>query len=92
MQRLTFCGVDAHHQNDIAEANIKQLTLASRTILLHAQRLWPGYISTMLWPFALLAAANRINNMHVDINGLNWMLRCKMQGELGRPSGIPACV
>ena len=29
MQRLTFCGVGAHHQNGIAEAKIKQLTLAS---------------------------------------------------------------
>ena len=39
-------------------------------MLLHAQRLWPEYISTMLWPFALLVAADRINNMNVDINGL----------------------
>ena len=70
MQRLTFCGVGAHYQNGIAEAKIKQMTLASRTMILHAQRLWPEYISTMLWPFALMAAADRINNMHVDINGL----------------------
>ena len=39
-------------------------------MLLHAQRLWPEYISTMLWPFALLAAGDGINNMHVDIDGL----------------------
>ena len=70
MQCLTFCGVGAHHQNGIAEAKIKQLTLASRTMLLHAQRLWPEYISAMLWLFALLTAADRINNMHVDINRL----------------------
>ena len=48
MQRLTFCGVGAHHQNDIAEAKIKQLTLTSRTMLLQAQRLWLEYISAML--------------------------------------------
>ena len=35
-QSLTFCGVGAHHQNGIAEAKIKQLTLASRTMILHA--------------------------------------------------------
>ena len=70
MQRLTFFGTDAHHQNGIAEAKRKHLTLTSRTMLLHAQRLWPEYISTMLWPFALLAAADHINNIHVDINGL----------------------
>ena len=70
MQRLTFRGVNAHQQYGITEAKIRQLTLSSRTMLLQAQCLWPEYISTMSWPFALLAAADRINNMHVDINGM----------------------
>ena len=35
-QDLTFCGVGAHHQNGISERNIKDVTLISRTILLHA--------------------------------------------------------
>lgn len=35
---LNHCGTGAHHQNGIAEANIKQLTLAARTMILHAQR------------------------------------------------------
>ena len=39
MQRLTFCDVGTHHQNGIAKAKINQLTLASRKMLLHAQRL-----------------------------------------------------
>jgi hypothetical protein len=68
-QSLNFCGVGAHHQNGIAEAKMKQLTLASRTMLLHAQRHWPEYISTILWSFALMAAADRINNLHIDLNG-----------------------
>ena len=70
MQHLTFCGIGAHHQNGIAEAKIKQLTLGSRTMLLHVQRLWPEHNSTMLWSFALIATADCIKNMHVDINGL----------------------
>ena len=37
LQRISFCGVGAHHQNGITENAIKQLTLVSRTILLHAQ-------------------------------------------------------
>ena len=68
-QALRYCGVGAHHQNGIAEAKVKQLTLASRTMLLHAQRHWPEYITTALWPFALMAAADRINNLHIDIHG-----------------------
>ena len=70
LQKLTFCGVGAHHQNGVAENSIKQLTLTSRTILLHAQRHWPEYITTMMWPFALLAAADRMNNLHIDMDGL----------------------
>ena len=35
-QSLNFCGVGAHHQPGIAEAKIKQLPLASITMLLHA--------------------------------------------------------
>jgi hypothetical protein len=69
MQKVTFCGVGAHHQNGVAENTIKQLTLSSRTMLLHAQRLWPEYISTMLWPLALLAAADRMNHLHIDLDG-----------------------
>ena len=30
----------------------------------------------MLWPFALMAAADRINNMHVDSNGLTPEMKC----------------
>ena len=36
-QRITFCGVGAHHQNGIAEITIKQLTLISWNLLVHAQ-------------------------------------------------------
>ena len=56
LQRITFCGVGAHHQNGITENTIKQLTLISRTLLVHAQGLWPEYITTILWPYALKAA------------------------------------
>ena len=69
MQKVTFCGVGAHHQNGVSENTIKQLTLASRTMLLHAQQHWPEYISTMQWPFALLAAADRMNNLNVNLKG-----------------------
>ena len=68
LQKISFCGVGAHHQNGVAENTIKQLTLTSRTLLLHAQRHWPEYISTMLWPFALLEAADRLNHLHINVD------------------------
>ena len=56
-QTITFCAVRAHHQNGIVERRIKELTLIAQTLLLHAIRHWPGYMTTMLWPFALKEAA-----------------------------------
>ena len=69
MQHLTFCGVGAHHQNGVAERIIKDLTLSSRTLVLHAQLHCPEYITTMVWPYALVASTDRMNNLHVDMNG-----------------------
>jgi len=48
LQEITFCGVVAHHQNGLVERGIKDLTLITRTLLLHAKRHWPEMISTML--------------------------------------------
>jgi hypothetical protein len=62
-QIITFCGVGSHHQNGIAERKIKDLTLCARTILLHAKRMLPEYISTILWPFALKCTKDRMNNL-----------------------------
>ena len=50
MQNLTFCGVGAHHQNGVSERIIKDLTLSSRTLVLHAKSHFPEYITTMFWP------------------------------------------
>ena len=47
-QKITFCGVGAHHQNGVAEASVKKHTLKARTLLLHAKRYWPAAISIML--------------------------------------------
>ena len=65
-QSQSFCAVGAHHQNGIAEANIKKFTLAARTTLLHAKRHWPEAITTMLWPFALQYVVKIHNIFHLD--------------------------
>ena len=69
-QKLTFCGVGAHHQNAIVERKIKDLILTACTLLLHAMRFCPEYISQILWPFAIKCAEDRISNLLIDIDGL----------------------
>ena len=69
MQHLHFCGVGAHQQNGVSERIIKYLTLSLRTIVLHYQRYWPEYITTILWPFDLVEFADKMNNLHVNMNG-----------------------
>ena len=68
-QLITFCLVGAHHQNGIVNASIKQSILGSRTILLHAQRLWPEAITTMLWPFSLRKFICTSNHYRSDSKG-----------------------
>ena len=52
-QTLSFCGVNAHHQNGKAERRIKEVTTGARTVLLHAAHRWPKAIHASLWPAAL---------------------------------------
>ena len=70
-QPISFCGVGAHHQNRIAENWIKKLTLKSRTMLLHAKRHWPEYITTLLWQYALKAAEAYCNQFDVYKDGIS---------------------
>ena len=47
-QKLTFCGVGAHHQNGVAEAKNKILSYRARKLLLHACHHWPEVIQPIL--------------------------------------------
>ena len=60
-QGLIFAGVNAHHQNGIAERKIRSLQELARTMLLHANKRWPQAISTNLWPYAIHMANNVMN-------------------------------
>jgi len=62
-QKLTFCGVEAHHQNGISKATIKRIVEDARISLLHAKREWPKVITTNLWPFALKLAVDNHNHL-----------------------------
>jgi hypothetical protein len=68
-QTIEFCGVGANHQNGIIRNRNKQLTQTARVLLLHGMRMWPQIVDHMFWPFALKAAAERINSLHIDTDG-----------------------
>ena len=62
-QTLTFVGVNAHHQNGIAEHRIRELQNQTRSQLIHTNRRWPKAITTNLWPYALRMTNDSINNV-----------------------------
>jgi len=62
-QGLTFAGVAAHHQNGIAERQIRELQEMTHTMLIHAHHRWPSAITLNLWLYALRMANDTINVM-----------------------------
>ena len=68
-QTITFCGVGAHHQNSIVEQSILTVIKIFRTIILHAQRYWPECVDTIIWPFAVKEAIERLNLLQLNLDG-----------------------
>eukprot|EP00978_Attheya_sp_CCMP212_P040126 scaffold215756_cov65-Attheya_sp.AAC.1 len=61
-QTISYCGVNAHWQNGIAEKKIRDLTEQARTIWLFAQNRSPIAVSIHLWPYALRSANDSLNH------------------------------
>ena len=68
-QRLRFCGVNAHHQNGVAERAIKTVSDISRAMMLHASVHWKDGIDSSLWPMSTTYAAY-IHNHFPDEHGI----------------------
>ncbi|KAL7556286.1 hypothetical protein ACA910_016078 [Epithemia clementina (nom. ined.)] len=49
-QQITYCGVNAHFQNGIAEKTIRDHQEQARTMLLYALEKWPWMLLINLWP------------------------------------------
>ena len=62
-QKLSFCGVNAHHHNGKAENCIKDIMSGARTTPLHAVHRWPQGINASLWPAAIKHYVNIRNNV-----------------------------
>ena len=70
-QTISFCGVNAHHQNGRAEKKIRDLQELTRTMILHAQHRWPDAISPHLWPMAIKNANDLTNRAPMLDTGLS---------------------
>ena len=64
-QKMTLCGVGAHHQNGIIENKTKMLTTGALTFLFYGIRMWTQIIDDIFWPFSMKAVAGRLNSLQV---------------------------
>jgi hypothetical protein len=71
-QSISYCAVNAHHQNGRAEKKIRDLQELARTMLLHARQRWPAAITTNLWPYAL-RMANDVSNLTPILKGQSYV-------------------
>jgi hypothetical protein len=62
---ISFCGVNAHFQNGIAEKRIRDLQEQARTMMLHSKSRWPKVVYVHLWPYAL-RPANQLRQVTPD--------------------------
>ena len=68
-QTFSYCGVNAHFQNGIAERAIRDITDTARTMLLHAKARWPSAVHLCLWPYAVRMAVYIYNTAPVLLDG-----------------------
>jgi hypothetical protein len=68
-QQLTFCGVNAHFQNGIAERAIQDLSESALKRPLHACACWSAAVHFASWPYALHNAALLHNSLPVLEDG-----------------------
>lgn len=62
-QGITYCGVNTHWQNGVAERKIRDLKEQVRTMLLHTEHHWPEATNTSLRPYALRRACMIFNDL-----------------------------
>ena len=62
-QKLSYCGVNAHHKNAVAEWAIRTVSQSACALLLHAALNWKLGIGSSLWPLAVTYTAYLFNHL-----------------------------
>ena len=83
-QTVEFCGVGAHHQNDVAEQAIRTVSEAARNMMIHAAIHWPGNVDAV-------HIYNQLPNMKTGVSPLEIMTGSRMDGSELRTSRIWGC-
>ena len=60
-QSISYCGVNVHFQNGIAEQRIRDLQERTRTSMLYAMNKWKRMVIINLWPYAMRHANDVAN-------------------------------
>ena len=84
-QGLSYCGVNAHFQNGIAERRIWDLQEQTRTSMLYAMNKWKWMILICLWPYAIRHAndvANVTPRKGEDLSPLEWFTGVNVMPKL----------
>jgi len=68
-QTISFCGVNAHWQNERAERRIRDLGDSLRRMMVHANKRWPQAMSTSLWPYAFQLSNELKNDTPTTLSG-----------------------
>ena len=97
-QKIRFSGVGAKWQNGVAENAIKIVVSKARTMMIHAQLMWPEAKDESLWPLAVSHAAylyNHTPNEHSGVAPIEVMSGSVNDGRAlmnAKPWGCPAYV
>ena len=62
-QKLSYCGVNAHHKNGVAERAIRTVSECARALMLHAAVHWKDSVTSELWPMAIDYAVYLYNHL-----------------------------
>ncbi len=87
-QKYSFGGVGAHHQNGIAEQNIKTVAQWARANMLHFAHHWPAQANVHFWSQVIDYALWVFNHLPNLVNGLSpnkiWSSCCAPTEEFNR--------